>query len=141
IFIHIVRDPFVVFPSTVNLWKSLYRTHGLQTPSFQGLEELVFADFTRMYARLEEGKKLLGRERFYELRYEDLTRDPVAEMKKVYDHFQLGGFERYLPRLKDYLASVKGYETNRYQLTDAERSEISRRWSDVIHRYGYSATP
>ena len=25
IFIHIVRDPFVVFPSTVNLWKSLYR--------------------------------------------------------------------------------------------------------------------
>src|SRR5207249_4401986 len=29
-FVHIIRDPCVVFPSTVNLWKSLYRTHGLQ---------------------------------------------------------------------------------------------------------------
>ena len=26
-FVHIVRDPYVVFPSTVNLWKSLYLAH------------------------------------------------------------------------------------------------------------------
>jgi omega-hydroxy-beta-dihydromenaquinone-9 sulfotransferase len=41
IFIHIVRDPYVVFPSTVNLWRTLYRTHGLQTPTCDGLEETV----------------------------------------------------------------------------------------------------
>ena len=41
-FVHIVRDPHVVFSSTVNLWKSLYRNHGLQTPTFAGLEEYVF---------------------------------------------------------------------------------------------------
>src|SRR4051794_15514810 len=40
-FVHIVRDPYVVFPSTVNLWKSLYRTHGLQKPTFAGLEDHV----------------------------------------------------------------------------------------------------
>ena len=33
IFLHIVRDPYVVFPSTVNLWRSLYLTHGLQIPT------------------------------------------------------------------------------------------------------------
>src|SRR5207253_2727392 len=71
IFIHIVRDPYVVFSSTVNLWKILYRTHGLQVPTFAGLEEDVLRTFTRMYERLEEGKKLLGPEQFYELRYED----------------------------------------------------------------------
>src|SRR5262245_26513605 len=42
IFIHIVRDPYVIFPSTVNLWKTLYRTHGLQKPTFMNLEEHVF---------------------------------------------------------------------------------------------------
>ena len=46
-FVHIVRDPYVVFPSTVNLWKSLYRNHGLQTPTFAGLEEHVFETFNR----------------------------------------------------------------------------------------------
>ena len=139
IYIHIVRDPFVVFPSTVNLWKALYRTHGLQTPTFLGLEEQVLATFTHLYERLEEGKKLLGPEQFFEMRYEDLIKDPTATIKKVYDHFQLDGFEQCLPRLNNYLATVKGYETNKYQLSDGQRAEISRRWGDVIRRYGYDA--
>ena len=50
----------------------------------------------------------------------------------------LGGFEKFLPRLEAYLASVKGYETNKYELTDAQRAEIKRRWSAVIERYGYA---
>ena len=33
-FIHIVRDPYVVYPSTIHLRKSLYRKHGLQRPTF-----------------------------------------------------------------------------------------------------------
>jgi hypothetical protein len=137
IFIHIVRDPYVVYPSTVNLWRTLYKTHGLQTPNYQGLEELVLRTFERMYEKLEEGKKLLGPERFYELRYEDLIKDPECEMRKIYDHFQLGGFDTYLPRLQEYLATIKGYETNKYQLTDEERATIAARWGDVIRRYGY----
>jgi len=36
-----------------------------------------------------------------------------------------------------YLATLKGYETNRYQLTPGQRAEITRRWGDVIRRYGY----
>jgi hypothetical protein len=138
IFIHIVRDPLVVFPSTVNLWRTLYKTHGLQTPTFAGLQEHVLQTFVRLYDRLEEGKKLLDAERFYELRYEDLIQDPVAAMKKIYDHFQLGGFDQYLPRLQAYLATIKGYETNKYQVTDEQRAEIAKHWGDVIRRYGYS---
>jgi len=43
-----------------------------------------------------------------------------------------------LPRLQEYLASIKGYETNKYQLSDKERDEISKRWGEVIDRYGYA---
>ena len=136
-FIHIVRDPFVVFPSTVNLWKTLYETHGLQKPTFAGLEEHVFTTFLRLHAALDEGRRLLDREHFYELRYEDLVADPVAQMRALYEHFHLGGFEEYLPHLERYLASVKGYETNRYTLTPEQRAEITRRWGEVIRRQGY----
>src|SRR5206468_2792426 len=58
-FVHIVRDPYVVFSSTVNLWKSLYSTHGLQRPTFRGLEEHVFATFSYLYERIEEGRKVV----------------------------------------------------------------------------------
>ena len=138
VFVHIVRNPYVVFPSTVNLWKSLYRTHGLQPPTFAGLEELVYETFVRMYDRLEETRSLVDPAHFYELRYEDLVRDPIEQMRALYEHLNLGGFEHLLPRLQQYLASVAGYETNRYQLTPEQRAEITRRWGAVIHRYGYT---
>lgn len=139
LFIHIVRDPYVVFPSTVNLWKTLYNTHGLQKPSYQGLEEQVLTTFTRMYAKLEEGKKQLSARQYYELRYEDMVKDPEAELRKMYDHFSLGGWDAFQPRLREYIASIKGYETNKYQLTPEQREQVTRRWGDVIRRYGYEA--
>jgi omega-hydroxy-beta-dihydromenaquinone-9 sulfotransferase len=139
IFINIVRDPYVVYPSTINLWRTLFRTHGLQKPTGAGLEEYVLETYVRMHQRLEEGRKLLDPKQFYELRYEDLILNPVAEMKKLYDHFGLGGFDAYLPRLEAYLASVKGYETNRYQLTPQERATVTQRWGAVIRQYGYGA--
>jgi omega-hydroxy-beta-dihydromenaquinone-9 sulfotransferase len=137
LFIHIVRDPYVVFPSTVNLWKTLYRSQGFQKPNFAGLDEYVVATFSRMYRRLEEGKKLLGPGQFYELRYEDLIKDPSGELRKVYDHFQLGGWDDFRPRLESYLATLKGYETNKYQITPEQRAVIKERWAEVIARYGY----
>ncbi len=137
LFVHIVRDPYVVFPSTVNLWKSLYRTHGLQRPTFAGLEEHVLSTFTRIYDKLEETRGLVEPGRFYELRYEDLVRDPIREMRALYEYLGLGDFDKVLPRLQSYLASLASYETNRYQITPEQRAEIRRRWGRVIERYGY----
>ena len=140
LFVHIVRDPYVVFPSTVNLWKTLYRTHGLQQPTFHGLEEHVFSTFTHMYERLEQTRHLVDPSQFFEVRYEDLVKDPVGRMHALYEHFKLGGFEAYLPRLEEYLSSIKGYETNRYQLSPEQQAAITRRWGKVIERYGYAAS-
>jgi hypothetical protein len=137
-FVHIVRDPYVVFPSTVNLWKTLYETHGLQRPTFAGLEDYVFDTFLHLHARIEEGKRLVRPERFHELRYEDLVRDPVGEMRRLYDQLGLDGFDRLLPRLEQYLADNAGYQTNRYRPLDPVlRAEITRRWGPVIRRQGY----
>jgi hypothetical protein len=137
-FVHIVRDPYVVFPSTVNLWKSLYDAHGMQRPTFAGLEEYVYSSFVRLYDGLEAGKKMIPRGHFHEIKYEDLVRDPIEEMRGVYERLGLDGFDKVLPRLKGFLEGQRGYETNRYELPAEKRAEIGRRWADVIRRYGYA---
>ena len=137
IFIHIVRDPYVVYPSTVNLWKTLQLTHCMQTPTHAGVEEYVLQTYTHMFEKLEQARSVLAPGQLYELRYEDLIKDPVGEMKKIYDHFQLGEFDAYLPHLQSYLATIKGYETNKYQLSDAQKEAIAVRWKNVMERYGY----
>jgi hypothetical protein len=137
-FVHIVRDPYVVFPSTLNLWKSMGKKHALQTPrDGDRLREKVFADFRVVYDRLEEARPLVPPGRFHEVRYEDLIADPVGEMGKVYRGLELDGFEAARPRLEAYARGTRGYETNRYLLNEADREEVHRRWGDVVHRYGY----
>ncbi len=137
-FLHIVRDPYVVYPSTMNLWKSLYNTQGLQWPTFAGLGEHVFETFVRLYDRIEQDQKLLPPGQFHELRYEDLIRDPIGELRRAYDALGLGEFEEALPKFQKYLTENAGYQTNQYRPLDpALQEEITRRWGKVIRHYGY----
>ncbi len=137
-FVHIVRDPYVVFPSTMNMRKSLYESHGLQKPTFRGLEEYVFRTFNHLYEKLEETRGLIDPARFHEMRYEDLVHDPIGQMRTLYDHLSLGGFDRLEPCLRSYLAGIAGYETNRYDLSAGLRAKITRRLGWIIHKYGYA---
>jgi hypothetical protein len=137
-FVHIMRDPYAVFPSTVKLWKSLAEKHGVQTPHHRNVEEKVLSQFTHLYAKLEEGKKLVSPSRFHELKYEDLVADPVGQMRMLYERLDMGEFDELKPRLDQYMATHSNYERNKFQLTAAQRKVISHRWGDVIQRYGYA---
>ena len=138
-FVHIVRDPQVIFPSTVNLWKRLYRDQGLQVPRYKGLEEYVFQTFTRMYDTFERDRGLIGPGQFCEVRYEELVADPVEQMRLVYQRLELGDFESARPAIERYFAGQKDYKTNRYQTTPEQQAEVARRWGKYVEQYGYAA--
>nr|WP_232232021.1 sulfotransferase [Mycobacterium triplex] len=138
-FIHIVRDPYVVYPSTVHLFKTFSRVHGLQRPTYEGLSEDVLSTYLDLYRKLEEGREFVDPARFYELRYEELISEPEAQLRKLYEHLDLGDFEEYLPRLQQYLADKADYRTNTYEVTDEQRAIVAERWAEVIERYGYGS--
>jgi hypothetical protein len=136
-FVHIVRDPRRVFPSTVWLWQSLAEVHGLQRPRGEGLEKRVFRDLSRMYRALWKQKELIPPENFCEIRYEDLVRNPVAEMRRIYGRLRLGQFDQVRPKIEQYFEREKTYQTNCFQLEPEAEAEISRRWRDFIQTYQY----
>jgi len=137
-FVHIVRNPYHVYLSTVKMLQAMYTSFGLQRPTFAGLEEFVLTTYPRMLRKLEEGRALLKPTRFCQLRYEDLVRDPVGQLRTVYDALELGGFAEFQPRLEAHLAKQAGYQRNRYDLPPALRDEITRRWGEFVRRYGYA---
>jgi hypothetical protein len=137
-FIHITRDPYVIFSSTVRLWRSLYDVQGFQKPRFMGLEDYVYRMFVRMYRAYFEQKDLIPAANFAEVRYEQLVRDPVGEMKALYQHLNLGDFEKARPQFEAYVTKEKDYKTNRYELPPETRDEITRRWGEFIRKLGYS---
>lgn len=136
-FVHIVRDPYVIFPSTMNLWKRLFKDQGLQTPTFEGLEEFVFSTFSRMYDAFDADRELIPEGQFCEVRYEDLIENPLEQMRRIYEQVHLGNFEQAAPAIRQYFAEKSDYKTNRWSLAPEIREEIGRRWQPFIERYGY----
>lgn len=136
-FVHICRDPIVLFASTVNLWKRLYRDQGLQTPHYRDLEERVFDGLVRMYEAFERDRGLIPPGQLCEVRYEALVADPLGEIRRVYEELQLGDFELAQPGIQRYLAAHAGYKRNRYDIPESLRRQIASRWAFYFERYGY----
>lgn len=137
-FVHLVRHPTTVFLSTVRLWKSLFATHGYQTPRFVGLDEFVFTTFAQMHERLEATRCLVPAGRLIDVRYEDLVNDMAETIQSIYENLGLGGFEQVSPLVEEYVLAHRGYEPNRHQPTAEVEAEVYSRWKPYYEKYGYS---
>jgi hypothetical protein len=138
-FVHVVRDPYETFPSTLKMNKSLLRLWAVQEVTEARLEQQIFERGTLLYERLEKGTKLISPNRFHELRYEDLVRDPMGQLQQLYAGLELEGFEEVRPALEQHLARIAEYAPTQHKLDSRLRGEITRHWGAIIERYGYSA--
>ncbi|GAB4128612.1 MAG: sulfotransferase [Thermogutta sp.] len=136
-FVHIYRNPYSLFPSTMNLWRRLSRDEGLQIPTHHGLEEYVFETFEKMYQWFEADRPLIPPGNFAEVSYENLVSDPVGEMERIYRELGLDGFDSVREGLGRFIRERSGYQRNRFELDAAIKHEIGRRWRFFFERYGY----
>jgi hypothetical protein len=139
-FVHVVRNPLAVFPSTVKLWTKLCQIQGLQTvegtPSW--VEPQVLDTFVRMYERFERDRDLIPAGRLAEIRFEDLTADPVGQMRQVYEQLDLGGFAAARPAIAEYAAAHRDHPVSSYSLPPATIERVRRQWAPYFERYGYA---
>jgi hypothetical protein len=136
-FVHISRDPFALFPSTVRLWQSLDEVQGLQMPRHTHLEEYVFECLTRMYRGFEQQRGEIDPSHICDVRYEDLVQDPAAEVARIYRELELGDFGVVQDKIAAYIGQQKDYKTNKHQLDDELKAKIRARWALYFERYGY----
>ena len=143
-FIHLVRNPADVFPSSVRTWTTLFEVQGCQTPRAEALpngapsiEDYVLSTFNELYRDFAQARAAIPSERFCELRYEDLVADPFAQLQRIYEHLQLGRFEDAQPHFAAHLAAVRNYRPGRHQIAPDAHSEMRRRWALFFETYGY----
>jgi omega-hydroxy-beta-dihydromenaquinone-9 sulfotransferase len=136
-FIHIVRSPYSLFPSTMRLWQSLDEVQGLQMPRHVGLDEYVFDCLNQMYRGFEDQRQRLPADAIYDLRYEDLVADPVGEVAKVYERLGLGDYEPVREKIAAFVAAQKDYKTNIHRMDEPLKARVRREWAGYFERYGY----
>ncbi len=140
-FIHIVRNPYAIVPSTLRLWKSLDDVQALQRPHHEDLEDYIFRAYQRMYDGMERHRSSIPDNRIIDVRYEDLVQDGCGTLARVYEQLDLGCFESVRPKLEESLQRNKNYKTNRHSLDDDLVARINADWSRYFERYGYPRRP
>lgn len=136
-FVHLVRDPHDVYPSTLRLWRRLAEDEGLQVPRSANLEDFVFANFREMYESFEQSRGSVPSGRLCEIRYEDLVANPTATLRTIYDRLGLGDFEKVRPAIEQYATDMRSFRANHYKLSADECRRIHQHWAKYIQRFGY----
>ena len=136
-FIHLVRDPQKVIPSTIYTWRQLSAALTLQGKLNKELEDHALASFTRMYRAFEDQRHLLADDRFCELRFEDLMAEPLSTMEGVYKHLSLGDFSHVQEAFANYLTEKKSHQRFRHEVPEPLKARIEETCGDYMRTYGY----
>jgi omega-hydroxy-beta-dihydromenaquinone-9 sulfotransferase len=135
-FVHIVRNPFDVFASSVHLWRTLHAANGLVAARGSEIEMFVLECMKDMYQEFDSAVAELPPHRYHQLRYEDLTADPQATFRECYRALSLGDVEAVLPRIDGYLRNLSGYRTNTYEISSSAEQAVREAWSPIYEKWG-----
>lgn len=137
-FIHIRRDPYAVFVSTIGLLKAVRPVFRLQRGPREIDIDAVIKTYADMYAAYFADRELIPPGQLVEIAYEDLERDPIGQLKIIYESLSLADFEPARPAIESYLTSITGYQKNRHpKIDDATRRKIADAWSQCFDAWGY----
>jgi len=137
-FIHIYRNPYKVYLSTIKMRNRVLDKLALQNANQEEIEKQVIENYKRLMNSFFEQKKQIPKDKLIEIKYEDLVSDPIIQVKKIYSKLKLPGLKDALPGMKKYLDSKKNYKTNVYKIDEKIPNHVYNNWSFTIDRWGYN---
>jgi hypothetical protein len=139
-FVHVHRNPYAVFQSTRHAVRKIAPVVALQRPDYSDLDERTLRQYREVYDRFFEERALIPKGRFYEVRFEELERDPVGQVREIYAALGLPDFEELQPALRRYLDGLAGYRKNEFaELPEDLRGRIAKEWRRCFEEWGYPA--
>ncbi len=137
-FIHMVRDPRKLYPSTMKLWRALSETQGLQCrPNDEAIHRFVIDAIHRMYDSFELDRQKIPANRIIDVHYETLVADPMSTVARIYEQLEIGNSEFVLQKIAERSQADKEYRVNEHASSDELEKIIQRDWSSYAKLYGY----
>jgi omega-hydroxy-beta-dihydromenaquinone-9 sulfotransferase len=137
-FVHIHRDPYAVFQSMIHTYATGLPFGRLQRTDEVDWAERVIRQYKELYAAFFEERCLIAAGHFHELGFEALEKDPVGEVRQLYEALGLPEFAKVEPTLRAYVDSLSGYRKNVLpELAPDVRHRIAGEWGRCFEEWGY----
>ena len=136
-FIHIRRNPYTVYASTLHYYRRLLRELALQPYTHIDLERFVLESFVELMERYDREAGELPPDRLVEIAFEDLEARPLDVLETIHKELGLEAFPETKRRVGAYLERIAGYRKNELLLTSKQRQDVERHWGPYLARWGY----
>jgi hypothetical protein len=140
-FVYIYRHPYKVYNSTLHLRRTMFGDNGFAPLDMEKLEEDMANIYENHLHVYERDRQIVPEGQLHEVRFEDLEADPVSELRKVYEHLNLSGFEELEKNMQPYLKDQKSYKKNKYEMDADQEKKIYERWQKAFEMFGYERLP
>lgn len=134
-FIHIYRNPYDVYASTMRFYKKLVPDSALQNFNESMFEDNIFSFYRQLMQVFFETVDLIPANNFIGIRYEDLEGSELACMEHIYKQLNLPGFDQAKSKFQAYAAEQADYRKNQYSLDDTTKERVYRQWQGAIEQW------
>ncbi|MGI9592775.1 MAG: sulfotransferase family protein [Myxococcota bacterium] len=136
-FVHIIRNPYLVYQSMRNMWRVVIPRETLQEFGWEELDAWTADAYVRVMRRYLEDRKRIPEGRLFELRFEDLDQRPLEVLPQLYAELDLGGWEQARPGIERYLEGLGRFEKNRFEFPSDVVEVVNREWGFALDAFGY----
>jgi len=136
-FIHIYRNPYQVYASTRHFYKTTVEAFMLQNITEEEIENNIFEIYSKMMHSYFIESKQIPKGNLVELKFEDLEKDPIFQLQRIYDTLNLNGYLQAEPRFLKYIQSVKSYKRNKFNYSRGLIDKVMEHWDFTIEKWGY----
>ncbi len=137
-FIHLIRHPYDVFPSNLKLWRSAFARSFLQSVIQEEIVEIVLSTYEQVYERYHHEKSLIPKSNLIEIKFEDLERDPLSQLGRIYRSLNLPDFDVFASCVSRYLKQFGDFEKNVFEVSPATKKTVKKSWWQTFELYRYN---
>ncbi len=123
-YIHIIRHPYKVVPSTIRMWNIVGTQNAMNNkwkkPGTKDVTEVL----SEIETKIKNDTKYLPENRYCLIKFEDLENDPIKLVQSIYNDLNLDFSDDFNDSLIQFLLSVKNYKKNIYTLPQDDKEII-----------------
>ncbi len=136
-FIHIHRDPYHVFLSTLHMHRTVLQRAQLQEAEEDRIEANVLRFYERLMQRYLDDRHRIPPGNLVEIRFDALETDPLSQLRHIYDSLDLPGYDSVEPEIRSYVDAVAGYRKNVYDLNEDVIEKVNEHWGFAFEPWDY----
>ncbi|MDW3208492.1 MAG: sulfotransferase [Reichenbachiella sp.] len=136
-FLHIYRNPVVVYLSIKKFFLSLFPTLQFQHTTEKQLVDLIMQLYPRLMKRYLDQRHLIPKGQLYELCFEDFEKEPMQYTHEIFSQLNHSNWDEAKAQIQKYLEAQSDYQKNSYQISRFELDRVVKKWAFAFEAFDY----